>query len=161
MLLVLASGLCVAPAATATPPTPPPTQVIRDYCPDGSGALACASPTVIYMAPELRGREWIRAWRHERGHQADWAFLDDYERGYFAGLVRMPGPWRGVNDAEHVLLVTPAETFADAYVTCRTGVRTRSWFRNGQGVSDPPPSGYEPSPRLYRRVCRWMERIAD
>ncbi len=162
VVLVLAAFADSSAHATpqpAIPPTPPPTQLVREPCPDDPRFLGCASASAIYIDASVAedSRDFREIWRHERGHQADLHFLDDAERTYFTELINGTMPWYSAS-----YWGAPGEKFADAYVACRRNKRP-GWRRIGRRiwVHEVAGSGYEPSESLHRSVCAWMTGIGS
>jgi hypothetical protein len=125
-------------------PSPSRVHVVYAPCPDIGGTCADTASAIIYLDdPTDRF-----ARQHELGHLADSQLLDDAERSELTPLLGAHGVWQqltGVACGDGSSC--PSERFADAYATCRLGMRP-----SGGGWED--AYGYAPrSDHTQARVC--------
>lgn len=96
---------------------------------------------------------------HEFGHIFDAQALTAADRSRFIGLLRLPvaTPWNSGTAEDCALRACPSELFADAYATCRLGMRPE---RHKDGSSGWVIAyGYHPKPKQHRRICSTMAAI--
>jgi hypothetical protein len=152
-LLVLAVESPAQASRVARPPAPSPMPaIVNAACPDDPDAGGCYYPPTH---PTFQHRLYVASadsftFQHELGHAFDAVEIDNTERARFARLVgRVGAPWEASSAQDRDGL---GETFADAYAACRTNLNPNKEWETS--------TGYTPSARRHRRVCRFLRYTA-
>lgn len=120
------------------------TTIVEQSCPTTDYETSCTGPefgSVVYIAGNAN--RWS-VW-HELGHQFDYRYMTNADRGTFLYLTRQQDrAWRSPPNS-------PNEQFAEAFMAC---VHSAQYRMRDTGY------GYQPTPRQHRHICRWLNRVA-